>query len=106
MPSFADVAAPTMDGLEAALAEVVRFMERHALPYAEDVRMARNEVADGDAHGARRYLALNRALLDVYFSPVNGNARSESEGERLTSQWSELHRHAFTLCDSLLRASR
>jgi hypothetical protein len=49
---------------------------------------------------------MNRTLLDVYFSPVNGNAGDVREGDRLTDEWRALHHRAFTLAETLLRASR
>ena len=97
---------PTVDDLEAALGDVLAFMELHDLPCVGEVRGALAELSVGAAHGARRYLALNRALTDVYFSPVNGNASNERDGERLTDAFRELHGRAFSLADALLRTSR
>lgn len=100
------VSAPTVEDLRKALDDVGSFLERHSLPHVAEVRKAEREVAASDAHGLRRYLALHRALLDVYFSPVNGNARDEREAERLQSELERLHRHAFELANALLRPSR
>lgn len=73
---------------------------------AAEVRTAHSEVQKADAHGAERYLMLNRGLLDLYFSPVNGNAADEREGQQLNEEWRALHQRAFALADALLRASR
>jgi hypothetical protein len=96
----------TVDDLRAALGDVLAFLERHSLPEADRVQKALQEVAGSDAHGARRYLSMNRTLLDIYFSPVNGNASDESEGDRLNDEWRDLHHRAFSLAETLLRASR
>jgi hypothetical protein len=97
---------PTVDDLHAALGDVLEFLERHSLPEADEVQKALQEVAASDAHGARRYLWMNRTLLDIYFSPVNGNASDERDGDRLNEEWRALHHRAFTLAETLLRASR
>ncbi len=100
------IARPTVEDLQWALADVLAFMERHSLPMLAEVRRAHAEVQRADAHGAERYLMLNRGLLDLYFSPVNGNAASEREGEQLNDEWRALHDRAFAFADALLRASR
>ena len=70
MQSFRVVSeGPTVQDLRGALEDVASFMDARSLPYASEVRKALAEVSAGDAHGARRYLGLNRALLDIYFHP-------------------------------------
>jgi hypothetical protein len=98
--------APTVDDLHAALIEVAGFLEEHRLPFLREVRLSVDEVGRGDGHGAQRYLHLNRALLDIYFSPVNGNAANQAEAEALQSRFEALHSRAFTLADTLLRNSQ
>ena len=97
---------PTVDDLGNAIEAVAEFLDRQSLPYVAEVRVARQEVARSDAHGARRYLDLNRALLDIYFSPVNGNAQDDQEAKQLQGEFEQLHHRAFTLAETLLRASR
>ena len=97
---------PTVDDLGNAIEAVAEFLDRQSLPYVAEVRVARQEVARSDAHGARRYLDLNRALLDIYFSRVNGNAQDDQEAEQLQGEFEQLHNRAFTLAEMLLRASR
>ena len=100
--------APTVDDLHAALLEMADFLEEHHHhpPLVAEVRRSADEVARSDGHGAQRYLDLNRALLDIYFSPVNGNADSDAEAEALQARIEALHSRAFSLADALLRASR
>jgi hypothetical protein len=100
------LSSPTVEDLHAALGEVLAFLERRSLPEADQVRKERHEVADSDAHGARRYLRMNRTLLDICFSPVDGNAGDERKGDRLNDEWRALHHRAFTLAEDLLRSSR
>lgn len=100
------MSSPTVEDLHAALGDVLAFLERHSLPEADQVQKARQEVAASDAHGARRYLWMNRTLLDIYFSPVNGNAGDAREGDRLNDEWRALHHRASTLAEELLRSSR
>jgi hypothetical protein len=102
------MAAPTVDQLHAALIEVAAFLEERSLPGAGDVRRSADEVARSDAHGARRYLDLNRgrAPLDIYFSPVNGNAADDAEAEELQQRYDALSSRAASLADALLRAGR
>jgi hypothetical protein len=95
---------PTVEDLHRAITEVAAFLEAHSQPYAEEVRRAADEVGRSDAHGARRYLELNRALLDIYFHPINGNAATEAEAEQLQQRLETLHGRAFSLADALLRA--
>lgn len=66
---------PTVDELHGVLSDMAAFLEARSLPHAADVRRSAEEVGRSDAHGARRFLGLNRALADVYFHPVNGNRR-------------------------------
>lgn len=99
------MAPPTVDQLHAALLEEAAFLEERSLPYAGEVRRSADEVGRSDAHGARRYLGLNRALLDIYFSPVNGNAADDAEAEDLQQRFEALHSRAFSLAEALLRAS-
>lgn len=102
------MAPPTVDDLHAALLEMARFLEEHHNhpPLVAEVRRSADEVARGDGRGARRYLGLNRALLDIYFSPVNGNAAGDAEAEALQGRMEALHSRAFSLADALLRAGR
>jgi hypothetical protein len=97
---------PTVDDLHAALVEVASFLDEHQLLLASQVRRSADEVARGDGHGARRYLDLNRGLNDIYFSPINGNATNDTEAEVLQRRFEALHSRAFSLADTLLRASR
>ena len=94
----------TVQNLRDALGDVASFMDARSLPYAGEVRKALAEVSAGDAHGARRYLELNRALLDIYFHPLNQNARDEQEAEVLQRQWEQLHGRAFSIAETLLRS--
>jgi hypothetical protein len=95
---------PTVQDLRDALDDVASFMDARSLPYAGEVRKALAEVSAGDAHGARRYLGLNRALLDIYFHPLNQNARDEGEAEALQREWEQLHARAFNVAETLVRA--
>jgi hypothetical protein len=105
MPSFRAVSeGPTVKDLREALDDVASFMDARSLPHAGDVRKALAEVTAGDAHGARRYLRLNRALADIYFHPGNLNARNEQEAEALQRRWEQLHGRAYSIADTLIRA--
>jgi hypothetical protein len=102
------MAAPTVDQLHAALIEVATFLEERSLPGADEVHRSAREVAHSDAHGARRYLDLNRgrAPLDIYFSPVNGNAANEAEANELQQRYDALSSRASALATALLHAGR
>jgi hypothetical protein len=100
------MSTPTVDDLQAALEDALAFLERHSQREADQVRKALQEVAASDAHGARRYLGMNRMLVDVCFSPGNDNVGDASEGHDLNDEWLALHHRASTLAKALLRASR
>jgi|tagenome__1003787_1003787.scaffolds.fasta_scaffold20774367_1 hypothetical protein len=96
----------TPQQLHAALAAVAAFLARHDRHEAAEVTRAADEALRGDPHAAGRYLQLNRAVLDIYFTPANGNARDEAEGERLNAELSALHSDAFARADAVRRAYR
>jgi hypothetical protein len=98
-------ARSTAQNLRQALTEVASFMDARSLPYAEEVRKALAEVSTGDAHGARRYPGLNRALLDISFDPLNQNARDEQEAEVLQREWERLHGRAYSIAQTLVQGA-
>ena len=95
----------TVAELYAELLDMAAFLETYGLPHAADVRRSADEVGRGDAHGARRFLGLNRALLDIYIHPANGNAPSPAEAERLQRQLEAMHSRAYEMASALIRAT-
>ena len=43
-------------------------------------------------------------LNDVYFTPMNGNAATEEEGDRLNEEFGRRKEHVYVLADGLRRA--
>ena len=98
---------PTVDELHAALIEAADLLEQHGNEpeLAVEVRRSADEVGAADAHGARRYLARNRALLDLGFSAASGNAETDAAARAVQLAFDALHSRAFSLAQALLRAS-
>lgn len=95
------MAEATVDQLHAALIELAAFLEARSLPFAGEVQRRADEVGRGDAHGAERFLDLDRAMLDVRFSPVNGNATDDAEAQELQQRFEALHARASSLAARL-----
>src|SRR3954468_20236616 len=74
----------TPQQLHAALAAVAAFLARHDRHEAAEVTRAADEALRGDPHAAGRYLQLNRAVLDIYFTPANGTRETKQRGSGST----------------------
>jgi hypothetical protein len=84
------------------------FLEAHGHDYfREPLERASQLLRNGQIEaGVSAYLLENRGIVDIQFHPVNGDASTAQEGNRLTDQLRALHGRSYELAAALENSTK